>query len=84
MQGLELPDPPLLATTNLLPAHEQPLSPPLPPGPAHEFLRPEDTTGQARRRAAISSGTCVGQQILCRVVSASAYNTSYSIIPCSM
>ena len=79
MQGLELPDPPQLATTNLLPAHEQPSSPPPPPGPAHEFLEPEDTTGQARKRATVSSGTCVGQQIMCRVVSVSAPNISNSI-----
>ena len=82
MQGLELPNPPLVATMILLPVHEQPLSPPHPPGPAHEFLEPKDTTGQARRMAAISSGTCVGQQIRSRVVSASASNTSgYSVVP---
>ena len=78
MQGLEL-NPPLVATMILLPVHEQPLSPPHPPGPAHEFLEPKDTTGQARRMAAISSGTCVGQQIRSRVVSASASNTSVVI-----
>ena len=79
MQGLELPDPALLATTNLLPAHEQPLSPPPPPGPAHEFLKLEDTIGLARKRATVRSGTCIGQQIMCRVVSVSAPNFSNSV-----
>ena len=72
MQGLELPAPPLLAAAELLPAHDQPLSPPTPPGTVHKFPEPEDTTGQARRRATTSSITPMGPQVLCRVLSLSA------------
>ena len=60
MQGLELPSPPLLASTDLPPACDQPPSPPTPPGPAHNFPEPEDTTGQARQRTATGSGTQMG------------------------
>ena len=72
MQGLELPAPPLLAAAELLPAHHQPLSPPTPPGTTHKFPEPEDTTGQARRRATTGSITHMGPQVLCRVLSVSA------------
>ena len=69
MQGLELPNPPLLASTDLPPACDQPPSPPpTPPGPAHNFPEPEDTTGQARQRTATGSGTRMGPRVLCRVV----------------
>ena len=62
MQGLELPAPPLLAATELPPAHDQPLSPPTPPGTAHELPEPQlqDTTGQARRRATTGLSTHMG------------------------
>jgi len=79
MQGLELPNPPLLASTDLPPACDQPSSPPTPPGPVHNFPEPEDTTGQARKRATVSSGIHVGQQIMYRVVSVSAPNISNSV-----
>ena len=74
MQGLELPNPPLVAATDLLPAHDQPSSPPTPPGPVYQFPEPEDTTGQARRRATTGLGTatCMPPRVLCRVVSTSA------------
>ena len=71
MQGLELPTPPLLAETSLLPAREQPRSPPAPPEPVHQFPEPEDTTGQASRRNTTGLGTCVGPQVLCSVASVS-------------
>ena len=80
MQGLELPAPPLVAETELLPACEQPPSPPTPPGPAHQFPEPEDTTGQARRRATTGSGTRVDPRVLCSVVSASSLSTTGSTI----
>ena len=60
MQGLELPAPPLLAETDLPHACEQPLSLPAPPEPVHRFPEPDDTTGQARRKATAGSGLCVG------------------------
>ena len=72
MQGLELPAPPLLAATELPPAHDQPLTPSTPPGTAHEFLEPQDTTGQARRRATAGLSTRMGSQVLCKVLSVSA------------
>ena len=56
--GLELPALPLLDETDLPPAHKQPLSPPTPPGPVHRFPEPDDTTGQARRRAIADSSLC--------------------------
>ena len=72
MQGLELPAPPLLAEADLPPAREQPLSPPAPPGPVHRFPEPDDTTGQARRRANAGSGLRVGPRVLCTVVSSAS------------
>ena len=75
MQGLELPAPPLLAETDLPSACEQPLSPPTPPGPIHQFPEPEDTTGQARRRATAGSGHHVYPRVLCSVLSASLPGT---------
>ena len=76
MQGLELPAPPLLAETDLPPAREQPSSPPAPPGPVHHFTEPQDTTGQARRRATAGSGQRVGPRVLCRIIPASHPGTS--------
>ena len=38
---------PLLLAEMALPAYEQPLSPPAPPGPVHQFPEPVVTTGQA-------------------------------------
>ena len=67
MQALELPSPPLLAETDLPPAREQPLSPPVSPGPVHQFPEPDDTTGQARRRATTGTGLHVGLQVLCTI-----------------
>ena len=68
MQGLEPPSPPLLAETDLPPAREQPLSPPVPTGPVHQFPEPDDTTGQARRRRATTgSDLPVGPQIQCTI-----------------
>ena len=61
-----------IAAAELLPAHDQPLSPPTPPETAHKFPEPEDTTGQARRRGTTSSSTHMGPQVLCRVLSVSA------------
>ena len=72
MQGLELPNPPLLASTDLPPACDQPPSPPTPPGPVHDFPEPEDTTGQARQRTITGSSTRMGPRVLCRIVSALA------------
>ena len=80
MQGLQLPNPPLLAATDLPPAHQQPLSPPTPPGPFHEFSEPEDTTGQARRRTTTGSGTRGGPRVLCSVASGSTPSTSSTIM----
>ena len=65
MQGLELPSPPLLAETDLPPACEQPLSPPVLPGSVHQFPEPDDTTGQARRRATTGMGVFVW--VLCTI-----------------
>ena len=70
MQVLELPEPSLVASTNLPPACDLPLCPPTPPGPLHEFPEPEDTTGQARVRATTGFSARVGTQVLCRVVAA--------------
>ena len=70
MQGLELPAPPLLVETDLLPAHEQPLTPPTPPGPVHNFPELEDTTGQARRRTTTGSGTHRDPRVLVTVLPA--------------
>ena len=41
-QGLELPNPSLVASTDLLPAHELPSSPPIVLVPSHHFPGPED------------------------------------------
>ena len=79
MQGLELPNPPLLAESDFPPAREQPPSPPTPLEPAHQFPEPEDTTGQARRSAIAGSGTRVGPRVLCSVVPASLASTIPSI-----
>ena len=76
MQGLELPAPPLLAATELSPAHDQPLFPPTPPGTAHKFPEPQDTTGQARRRVTTGLSTHKGPQVLCKVLSVSAPTTT--------
>ena len=65
MHGLELPASPLLAATELPPAHDQPLSPPTPLETAHEFSEPQDTTGQARRRGTTGSSAHMGPQGLC-------------------
>ena len=73
MQGLELPAPSLLAETDLPPAREQASSP---PAPVHQFPEPQDTTGQARKRATAGSGQRVGPQVLCRVIPASHPGTS--------
>ena len=78
MQKLELPTPPLLAAKELLPACEQPPSPPAPPELVHQFPEPEDTTGQARRRATAGLGTRVGSRVLCSVISASLSSTMSS------
>ena len=76
MQGLELPAPPLLAATELPPAHDLPLCPPTPPGTAHKFPEPQDTTGQARRRANTGLSTRKGPQVLCKILSVSAPTTT--------
>ena len=76
MQGLELPAPPLLAATELPPAHDLPLCPPTPPGTAHKFPEPQDTTGQARRRANTGLSTRKGSQVLCKILSVSAPTTT--------
>ena len=75
MQGLYLPNPPPVATTDLPPAQEQPLAPPTPPGPSHQFAEPEDTTGQARIRTSTGLGTRVGPRVLVSVVAASMQST---------
>ena len=72
MQGLEPPASPLLAATELSPVYDQPLSPSTPPGSAHEFPEPQDTTGQARRRATAGLSTRMGSQVLYKVLSVSA------------
>ena len=71
IQRLELPNPPLLADTDLPPAHEQP---PTPPEPSHQFSEPEDTTGQADRRNITGVGARSSPRVLCGVV-ASASST---------
>ena len=75
MQGLELSAPPLLAATELPLAYNQSLSSPTPPGTAHKFPEPQDTTRQARRRATTGLRTCMGPQVLCKVLSVSAPTT---------
>ena len=71
MLGLDLPDPPLLADSDLPPAHDQPATPPAPPEPSHHFPEPEDTTGQACRRNVTGMGARSGPRVLCSVVAAS-------------
>ena len=71
MQGLELPNPSLLADTDLSSAHEQPATPPTPPEPSHHFPEPEDTTGQANRRNITGVGARSRPRVLCGVASAS-------------
>ena len=68
-----MPPSPLYTAAKLLPAHDQPLSPPTPPGIAHKFPDPEGTTGQARNKAITGSITHMGPQVLCRVLSVSAH-----------
>lgn len=65
MQGLELPDPPLMADTDLPPAIDQPPTPPTPPGPSHQFPEAEDTTGQGVRRNVTGVGARSGPRVLC-------------------
>ena len=72
MQGLELFNPSLVASTDLLPARELPSSPPTPPGPSHHFPEPEDTTGQARMRSTTGTGVRVGPRVFCSILPASA------------
>ena len=69
MQGLELTAPPLCCSKHLLPAQDQPSFPSSPPGPHHEVTEPEDTTGQAKRRATSSR---VSPQVLCTGLSRDA------------
>ena len=71
MLGLDLPDPPLLADSDLPLAHDQPATPPTPPGPSHHFPEPEDTTRQTCRKNVTDMGACLGPRVLCSVVATS-------------
>ena len=53
-----------------------PLCPPTPPGTAHIFPEPQDTTGQARRKANTGLSTHKGPQVLCKILSVSAPTTT--------
>ena len=73
MQGLKLTAPPLCCSEDLPPAQDQPSFPTSPPGPRYEVTEPEDTTGQAKRRATSSTtGNRVGPQVSCTELSSDA------------
>ena len=67
-QGLELSAPPLCAQEELTPAQRQPLSPPTPPAPFHQFPQTKDTSGQARRKATAGAATLIGSRVTCAVL----------------
>ena len=71
MQGLELPNPLLVASMDLLPACELPSSPPTPLAPSHHFPEPEDTTGQAGMKSTTGKGVRVGPCVFCSTLPAS-------------
>ena len=75
-QGLELPNLSLVASTNLLPTHKLPSSPPTTLRPSHHFLEAEDTTGQARMRSTTGTIVRVGPRIFCNTLPASTTITN--------
>ena len=47
---------------------QQPLFLPTPPAPFHQFPQPEDTSGQAKRRATAGDGTQMGARVTCKII----------------
>ena len=64
MQGIEVPKPSISAAVSLPPGTHIPQSPLAPPSPVHQFSELEDTSGQARIMVTVTTGTCVGPQVV--------------------